>query len=321
MSTSDNLNKAKLIKNDNFFTMIDDIVEEIAQHEDYVKQFEGKIVYCNCDDPEWSAFWEFFRKFFHKLKLKKMISTHYNADGSPSYMLEWSGEKINGNTVNMIKKPLKGNGDFRSAECIELLKEADILCTNAPFSLWRDHVALIEKYHKKYIIIGSINAITYKEFFPRLRDGKAFIGYTSPKEFKQPDGTMKKFGNMCWYTNFDLNKLHEPLILTESYKGNEKKYPKYYNYDAIDVASVSIIPKDYYGEMGVPITFLDKWCMEQFDVIGMGRGGMGINVNNSAFDEMKKKNPNLRLGSVYYLDKSGKPKQPYQRIIIKRKQI
>lgn len=246
MAKSDNLRKAKAARNDNFFTRIEDIIAEVAQHKDYVKQFEGKVVLCNCDDPEWSAFVEFFRKFFHKLKLKKMISTHYNEDGSPSYMLEWSGEKINGDTVNMIKKPLKGNGDFRSEECIELLKEADIIVTNEPFSLFRQYTNILYEYNKQFVIIGSMNAIAYKEFFPRLRDGEAFIGYTNPKEFKQPDGTIKKFGNICWYTNLDLDKSHDPLILTKNYKGNEEKYPKYDNYDAIECNKVANIPKDYF---------------------------------------------------------------------------
>ena len=304
MAKSDNLRKAKAARNDNFFTRIEDIIAEIAQHKDYVKQFEGKVVLCNCDDPEWSAFVEFFRKFFHKLKLKKMISTHYNEDGSPSYMLEWSGEKINGDTVNMIKKPLKGNGDFRSEECIELLKEADIIVTNEPFSLFREYTNLLYKYSKQFAIIGSMNAIAYKEFFPRLRDGEAFIGYTNPKEFKQPDGTMKKFGNICWYTNLNLDKSHEPLILTKNYKGNEEKYPKYDNYDAIECNKVANIPKDYFpcwydcphageckyaktegrgealcespcnGEIGVPITVLSDFCPDQMEALSLGTGKM-----------------------------------------------
>ena len=304
MAKSDNLRKAKAAKNDEHYTRISDIIAEIAQHKDYVRQFEGKIVLCNCDDPEWSAFVEFFRKFFHKLKLKKMIATHYNTDGSPSYKLEWSGEKINGDTVNMIKTPLKGNGDFASEECVELLKEADIVVTNPPFSKFRVFSNLLYEYNKQFIIIGSMNAIAYKEFFPRLRDGDAFIGYTNPKEFVQPDGTIKKFGNICWYTNLDLDKSHEPLILTKNYKGNEEKYPKYDNYDAIECNKVANIPKDYFpcwyecphakdcpyaktegrgealcetpcnGEIGVPITVLSDFCSDQMEALSLGTGKM-----------------------------------------------
>lgn len=314
---SDNLRKAKENKNDEFYTQIEDIVQEIAQHKDYIKHFEGKTVFCNCDDPEWSAFVEFFRKFFKKLKLKKMIATHYNKDGSPSYKLEWYGEKINGDTVNMIKTPLKGNGDFRSEECIELLKEADIVVTNPPFSLFREYVAQLEEYQKKFVILGSMNAIAYKEFFPSLKDAKVFIGYnTGSKKFRVANDfnntstfvengiKYAKFGNICWYTNLDLDKVHEPLILTKNYKGNEDKYPKYDNYDAIECGKIADIPKDYFpcwydcpnasncqyaksegkdkntscqkdcnGIMGVPLTFLSDYCYEQFTIKGYSEAG------------------------------------------------
>ena len=174
---SDNLRKAKEAKNDEFYTQLDDIVAEIAQHKDYVRQFQGKTVFCNCDDPEWSSFVEFFRKFFKKLGLKKMICTHYEKDGSPSYKLEWSGEKLHGDTVNMIKTPLQGDGDFRSEECIELLKESDIVVTNPPFSLYREYVAQLMEYGKDFVLLSNMNAIAYKEFFPYLRDGVVQSGY------------------------------------------------------------------------------------------------------------------------------------------------
>ena len=262
MAKSDKLRTAKANKNDEFYTLIDDIINEIAQHKDYVKHFEGKTVFCNCDDPEWSSFVEFFRKFFKKLKLKKMISTHYNPDGSPSYKLEWSGEKINGDTVNMIKTPLKGNGDFRSDECIELLKEADIVVTNPPFSLFREYVAQLIEYNKEFVIIGSINSIAYKEFFPYLKEGLISTGYGFNKtmEFIMPDSYAlkgkayidddgKKHGfvpGICWYTNLDLDKAHDPKQLNKNYYGNEDKYPKYDNFDAIECSKVSDIPKDYF---------------------------------------------------------------------------
>ena len=313
MAKSDNLRKAKIAKNDEFYTQLDDIVAEIAQHKDYEKHFHDKIVFCNCDDPEWSSFVEFFTKFFRKLKLKKIICTHYEKDGSPSYKLEWSGEKIHGNTVNMIKTPLKGNGDFRSEECVELLKEADIVVTNPPFSLFREYVAQLMEYDKEFVIIGNMNAIAYKEVFPLLRDNKVFIGYASgSKAFRVNDDyessstfikdgvKYAKFGNICWFTNLDLDKSHEPLILTKNYYGNEQKYPKYENYDAIECGKVADIPKDYFlcwydcpsasvceyattegkpdsptlceqqrnGEIGVPITYMANHCNEQFEILG-----------------------------------------------------
>lgn len=318
MAKSDNLRKAKEAKNDEFYTQLDDIVAEIAQHKDYVRQFQGKTVFCNCDDPEWSSFVEFFRKFFNKLGLKKMISTHFNKDGSPSYKLEWSGEKINGDTVNMIKTPLNGDGDFRSQECIELLKEADIVVTNPPFSLFREYVALLMEYGKQFVIIGNLNAIAYKEVFPLLKDNKMFIGYSSgSKSFKVPDGydssrvyvkdgvKYAKFGNICWFTNLDLDKSHEPLPLTQNYYGNEEKYPKYDNYDAIDCGKVSDIPKDYYGNIGVPITFLANHCPDQFDIVGKSDLlAEPIEVNGQL-----KKNPGR-----FYVHGNRK----YERIVIRR---
>ena len=305
MANSD-LKKAKKAKNDEFYTQLQDIVDEIAQHSDYVKQFEGKTVLMNCDDPEWSSFVEFFRKFFKKLKLKKIIATHYNPDGSPSYKLEWYGEKIHGDTVNMIKTPLKGNGDFNSEECIELLKEADIVVTNPPFSKFRQFLSLLMEYNKKFLIIGSMNAISYKEVFPLIKENKLWLGYNYVKEFIQPDGTIKKFGNILWYTNLDIDKRHEPLILTKNYKGNEDRYPKYDNYDAINCDKVADIPKDYFGVVGVPITFLDHYCSEQFLILD-ARNYTNINrLRGKTTMLIKDKD-----GSI-----NGKPK--YARILIQR---
>lgn len=326
-----NLNAAKAAKNDEFYTQLDDIVAEIAQHKDYVQQFQGKTVFCNCDDPEWSAFVEFFRKFFKKLGLRKMICTHYEPNGSPSYKLEWSGEKINSDTVNMIKTPLKGNGDFRSEECIELLKEADIVVTNPPFSLFREYVAQLMEYGKQFVIIGNMNAITYKEVFPLLRDNKVFIGYASGSKtfrvnddynnsstFVQNGVKYAKFGNICWFTNLDLDKSHEPLVLTKNYVGNEDRYPKYENYDAIECGKftstgkwkgdVGMIPKDYFGVMGVPITYLAQHCSDQFEIIGADEAE-GIGASNGLFVEGSN-NKQCCFGG----------KRVFKRIFIQRKQ-
>ena len=272
MAKSDNLRKAKEEKNDEFYTQMDDIIAEIVQHPDYVKHFKGKTVLCNCDDPEWSAFVQFFIRFFPKLGIKKMISTHYTKDGSPSYKLEWSGEKMNGDTINMIKTPLKGDGDFRSDECIELLKASDIIVTNPPFSLYREYVEILEKYDKKFIIIGNKNSIAYKEIFPLLKEGKMFVGYNAGhgtmKFSTTPGGEATRAVPSYWFTNLDIDKVHEPLQLTKLYKGNESHYPKYDNYDAIEVSKVADIPKDYDGVMGVPITYMAEACNDQFEILG-----------------------------------------------------
>lgn len=272
MAKNENLRKAKEEKNDEFYTRLEDIEAEISMHPDYVRQFKDKVVFCNCDDPEWSAFHLFFRQHFQQLGLKKLITTHFNMDGSPSYKLEWSGEMIGDDVVNMIKTPLKGNGDFRSEECVEILKSADIVVTNPPFSLFREYVAQLIEYNKQFIIIGNKNAITSKDFFPLLKDNKVWIGYNAGH------GTMwfsNKIGGVAdksvpsyWYTNMDIDKRHEGLILTKNYKGNEENYPKYDNYDAINIDKVKEIPKDYYDIMGVPITYLAEHSPEQFDIIG-----------------------------------------------------
>ena len=164
-----------------------------------------------------------------------------------------------------VMTPLKQNGDFRSPECVELLKEADIVVTNEPFSLFRPYIAQLMENEKKFVIIGNMNAITYKEFFPLIKENKVWLGYTSPKVFIQPDGSEKKMGNVVWYTNLDIDKRHEPIDLVEKY--TPEKYPKYDNYDAINVDKTLDIPCDYDGVMGVPISFLDKYCPEQFKIL------------------------------------------------------
>ncbi len=293
MSKNDNLHKAKAAKNDEFYTQLTDIEHEISEHPDYVRQFQGKTVLCNCDDPKCSAFFTFFKKHFKMLGIKKVICTHYEKDGSPSYKLEWEGEMLNDDMVNLIKTPLKGNGDFRSEECIELMKEADIVVTNPPFSIARtDYIPLLRKYNKKFVIIGDIKWVAYKDVFPMFKNNKIFFGYTSVKEFGTPEGKMQRFGDKVWFTNLDLDKSHEPLLLTKNYKGNEGKYPKYDNYDAINVNKVSEIPMDYDGVMGVPITFLDKYNPDQFEIVAFRKGEDGKDL---VFTREKKIQPYSRI--------------------------
>jgi hypothetical protein len=270
------LNQAKKAKNDEFYTRLEDIENELHHYRDC---FKGKVVYCNCDDPRVSNFFHYFSYKFEDLGLKKLIATCYghgdiedfgHGDDESAVCIVYEGDK-NGNLIPDREEieviPLKGNGDFRSPECIEFLKEADIVVTNPPFSLFREFVDLMMEYDKKFLIIGNNNAISYQEIFKYIKENQLWLGYTSPKEFLQPDGLIKKFGNIGWYTNLPVNKRNEKLILVRKY--NEKDYPKYDNYDAINVDKVVDIPMDYYGVMGVPITFLDKHCPEQFEIIGI----------------------------------------------------
>ena len=265
-----NLANARNAKNDEFYTQLTDVSKELKH---YRKHFKGKTVFCNCDDPTWSAFWKYFHLNFTVLGLKKLISTHYDKD-EPTYKMVYEGGDDNNIEVG-VKTPLQGNGDFRNQECIELLKESDIVVTNPPFSLFHDYVAQLMEYGKKFIIIGSKNAITYKEFFPLLKDNKVWIGYNNVNNFQQPDGSFKKFGNIGWFTNLDIKKRHENLILYKQYSLEE--YPKYDNYDVINVNKVAEIPIDYDGVMGVPITFLDNYCEEQFEILGIANSARWIN--------------------------------------------
>jgi hypothetical protein len=328
MAKSDNLRKAKEAKNDEFYTRLEDIEAEISQHKDYVKQFEGKTVLCNCDDPEWSNFFLFFKLHFKQLKLNKLITTHFNKDGSPSYKLEWEGEMLNDDMVNLTKTPLSGNGDFRSDECVAILKEADIVVTNPPFSLFREYVQQLIEYDKKFIVIGNKNAIAYKEVFPLLRDGKMFVGYNAGNGtmYFATSHTSKGIGEVTnsvpsyWYTNLDLDKVHEPLILTKNYQGNEGKYVNYENYPiAINVNKISDIPKDYFGIIGVPITYMAEHCIEQFEIIGLGNGYLGQSIGITGIPKEHKTlmKGHSAAGDLYMMV-DGKPKVPYNRILIRR---
>lgn len=266
MAGNKNLRKAKNDKNDEFYTRLEDISEELHHYKDH---FKDKVVFCNCDDPVESKFWFYFHKRFNSLGLKKLISTHYNK-GEKSYKLEYTG----GNDDNIyagIKTDLEGDGDFRSEECIELLEESDIVVSNPPFSLFRCYLAQLMEYNKEFLIIGNKNALTYKEIFPLLKENKVWLGNNSPKDFYTADGVLsgKLQGLTRWFTNLDYMKRHYPLDLVFFYEDDQKKYPKYDNYDAIEISRVVNIPADYKGVMGVPITFLDKNCPEQFEILGM----------------------------------------------------
>ena len=262
MAANANLHKAKNAKNDEFYTQLTDVSKELMH---YKPHFKDKIVLCNCDDPTWSAFWKYFHLNFEALGLKKLISTHYDKT-KPTYKMEYTGGDDNDVEVG-VKTPLEGNGDFRNKECLDLLDECDIVVSNPPFSLFRTFVATLMEHNKKFLIIGNKNALKYKEVFPLLKENKVWLGYESPSEFDTPNGMTKKVQGLCrWFTNLDHQKRHEKLILWKHYTPEE--YPKYDNHLAIEVSKVANIPCDYDGVMGVPITFLDKYNPDQFEIIG-----------------------------------------------------
>lgn len=281
----------------------------------YEKHFKGKTVLCNCDDPFESNFCKYFLLNFNYLGLKRLICTSYSGspitgtnqqislfdeDNEPvvnshGYVLDVSSVPCNsrgGTTEEQVRellgkkrggvKKLKGNGSFDSLECIEYLKQADIVVTNVPFSRFREIVATLMEYNKQFLIIGNKNAVTYKEVFPLLKDNKVWLGITVPSEFIMPDGTItKKVAGLCrWFTNLDHNKRHEELLLWEHYYGEDgkptkhalEKFPKYCNLDAINCDKVSDIPVDYPGWIGCPLTVLEFLNFDQFDLIGLSTG-------------------------------------------------
>lgn len=293
------LHIAKFSKKDEFYTQLSDIESELKHYEAH---FKDKVVYCNCDDPRNSNFFHYFTYNFENLGLKKLITTCYKKQeeglfaqekSENALFLEYTGDK-NGNKILDVEeigmKPLAGDGDFRSQESIELLKQSDIVVTNPPFSLFREYVAQLVKYKKKFLIIGNINAITYKEIFKLIKENKAWLGINMGRgisgfivpEHYELYGTETHIDNLgnriispnncLWLTNLDTAKRHEDIVLSKIYYGNESKYPKFDNYDAINVDKTKDIPMDYEGIMGVPITFLHKFNPEQFELVKFRKG-------------------------------------------------
>ena len=326
------LTAASKAKEDEFYTQISDIEKELRH---YKKHFKDKIVFLNCDDPENSNFWIYFQLNFYALGIKKLISTHYEIE-KPSYKLEIVAANIPEDgqlsLPDYIKTPLKQNGDFRSPECIEILKEADIVVTNPPFSLFREYVDQLIKYNKKFLIIGSQNNITYKEIFPLLKNNRVWLGYYSgDMAFRVPDyyeprktrfwidekgNKWRSMGNITWYTNLDIDKRHEDLILYKTYYGNEDQYYRYVNFNGINVDKVADIPIDYEGNMGVPITFMQKYNPDQFEIIG---SDVTLREPMEKYAKKGEYNPG---GNVFYIDKpSGQYKYSctYKRIVIKKR--
>lgn len=320
-ATNELLQKAKKSKSDEFYTQLSDIESELQHYESH---FKNKVVYCNCDDPRTSNFFSYFASNFKRLQLKKLIGACYReqvrnlfnaAKDENGFFFEYTGtegEKSKPNTTDIVY--FNGDGDFRSKESIDFLKQSDIVVTNPPFSLFREYVAQLVKYNKKFLIIGNINAITYKEIFGLIKENKAWLGinlgrgvsgFIVPKHYELY-GTETKIdslgnriispNNCLWLTNIDTAKRHEDIVLTKKYYGNEVEYPKYDNYNGINVNRTQDIPIDYSGFMGVPITFLHKFNPDQFEIIKFRKG-----------DDDK--------------DLSINGKCPYFRILIKNKRI
>ena len=288
-----NLTTAKKVKNDEFYTRYEDIESEVMK---YRKQFRGKIVYLPCDDPaeKKSEFWSFFVNNFDAFGLKKLIATHYDENGK-AYKIWIDGDTSSDGYIDdgdALQEDLTGNGDFRSPECIEILDECDIVCTNPPFSLFREFVSLLVTHKKQFLIIGNQNAFTYKEIFHLIHTDIIWTGYNMVKQFFQPDGSIKEFGNVCWFTNMITNKRSEEIILTKKYADNPDAYPQYDNCEAIDVGRVVNIPSDYYGVMGVPITFLDKYNPDQFEILG-------LDDPNLVYPDWRGRGPDLNGKTIY----------------------
>jgi hypothetical protein len=317
-SLNKNLHSARTAKTDEFYTQLVDIEKELKHYKD---QFRGKVVYCNCDDPYESNFFKYFASNFNALELKKLITTSYSGSpivGGQLPLFQVAGSKgkqpfkieikevpdidkdgaINLDDVKYLLKhdkntatPLKGSGDFRSDECIELLKQADIVVTNPPFSLFREYVAQLMEHKKKFLILGDQNAITYKETFGYIKDDKLWLGYDNggtkwfqvPMDYDIPTESRKKIvngvkyfsmGRILWFTNLYTTKRHENFVLYKKY--TPKEFPKYDNYDVINVDKVSDIPMNYKGVMGVPITFVDKYNPKQFEILGVANSARWI---------------------------------------------
>lgn len=301
--TNQILQKAKKSKSDEFYTQLVDIEREL-QH--YTKHFKDKVVFCNCDDPRISNFFRYFVNNFDVLGLKKVIAACYREQKydlfstivcEPGFYFEYEGGDLSFEHIEV--RNFKGSGDFRSAESIELLKQSDIVVTNPPFSLFREFVAQLVKYNKQYLIIGNVNAITYKAIFDLIQNDKAWLGvnlgrgisgFIVPKHYDlygtevriDTDGNRIVATNNClWFTNLELSQRHEYMNLTKEYMGNEEKYPKFDNCDGINVDKTQDIPMDYNGLMGVPITFLHKYNPSQFEIVRFRKGddGKDLKVN------------------------------------------
>jgi hypothetical protein len=350
-NTNKILRQAKKNKMDEFYTQLSDIERELRH---YRPHFKNKVVYSNCDDPRISNFFNYFALNFEQLKLKKLITTCYkNQDwnlfsqntSEQAVYLEYEGDKNNNKVPDPEEigiYPLKGDGDFRSEESIDLLKQADIVVTNPPFSLFREYVDQLVKFNKKFVIVGHQNAITYSEIFSLIKENKLWLGYgfkggaghfiNTTYENTQTASDVRegmiRVSGVVWFTNLKIKKTEEDLILYKKY--TKEEYPKYDNYDAINVDKVKEIPMDYKGHMGVPVTFLNKYNPDQFEIIGQGQGNLYRELNKKGLKQNFVDNyyKNGGKGSIKedhpvlgYYDNNGVATIPYMRIIIKNKRL
>lgn len=366
-----NLNAASKAKKDEFYTQLSDIEKEMRY---YRKHFKDKVVFCNCDDPFESNFFKYFVLNFNRLGLKKLIATCYAT--SPIANTQLSLFDIIGTENENLSKAYKavvtkvydktgdggidmfdvaelfksgenelteliGDGDFRSNECLALLDDADIVVTNPPFSLFREYVSVLLEHKKHFIIIGNVNAITYKEFFPLIKENKVWIGasiHSGDRKFYVPDDyplnaagcgiddegrRFIRVKGVRWYTNLDIKQRHEELILVKRY--SPELYSQYYNYDAINVDKTADIPFDFEGIIGVPITFMDKYSPDQFDIVGLGIANLGLSIGvrpykpeHKLFRKEVQKRGTVD-GDLYMLDENGNPVVPYARVLIRNK--
>ncbi len=327
IATNKYLQNARRTKNDEFYTILSDIERELRH---YKRHFKNKAVFCSCDDPRVSNFFHYFSYNFEKLGLNKLITTCYKNqnmdlfsqhDSERAIYLEYDGDKNKNNVPDPEEigiKQLEGDGDFRSQECIELLKKSDIVVTNPPFSLFREYVAKLIEYEKKFLIVGSWNAITYKEIFKLIMENKTWIGVNSNRNFSgfivpkhyplhgtearidENGNRIVSSNNTCWFTNLDIAKRHEELILYKTY--DPESYPTYDNYDAIEVSKTNDIPVDYNGVMGVPITFMNKYNPDQFEILG-------LDDHRLVYPKWRGRGPDLNGKAIY------------RRIMIKNKRL
>lgn len=343
VATNKTLRQARKSKSDEFYTQLSDIENELKHYRDH---FQGKVVFCNCDDPRVSNFFHYFSYNFEKLGLKKLITTCYKSqnmelfsrhDTEEAIFLEYEGDK-NKNKVpdpeEIGIKSLDGDGDFRSAECIELLEQADIVVTNPPFSLFREHVGQLVEYNKKFLVVGTWNAITYKDIFSLIQQDKLWIGINSNRNFSgfivpphyplhgtearvdERGNRIVSSNNTCWFTNLENSKRFEELPLYRTY--NPEDFPKYDNYDAIEVSRTNDIPVDYDGLMAVPITFLNKYNPDQFEILGIMDRANSSGLRTKKYEKSEVANAN-DLNARGVIRVNGEYKAMYARLLIKRR--
>ena len=309
------LHKARGVKNDEFYTQLSDIELELAH---YRHHFKGKHIYCNCDNPKFSKFWEYFHVHFNELELKQLTVTYYDKTAFVN-RYDYYGENDN-DVTSAVVAPLNSHGDFRSPQCTAIMKEADIVVTNPPYSLMQQFVVYLNKYAKNYIFIGPMNTIHYKEVFPLIKAKKLLCGVnkldTNDMKFLTPDNDYVTAVSW-WFTNL-MPDIEKPLYKFNC-KYDEFKYPKYDNYAAIEVNKVSELPDDYYGMMGVPLSFLKQLNYNQFELIDMTRrGSADMSLRTKIYTAKDYPNySDLNVSSVLIED--GQPRITYDRLLIKRK--